>query len=103
MQSILAAEGDGGGSGAVQSGDQLLADVFRFSDSDHDDLLFLSERLIQSLDREAKTLIEAICETLELGDFDAKDGPGFFDEIHGERVPETPGEVNLTKLVLQIP
>ena len=99
VQGVLAAKGDGRRSGAVQGGDQFFADAFGFSHANHDDFLLVSESFLQGLNCEAETIIEAIGEPLELGDFDAKHGPAFFDEIHGERVTETLDKVNPRKPV----
>jgi len=97
VEGVLAAEVDGGGTGAVESGDEFFTNGFGFSDSDDDDFSSGDEGCFESIDGAGEVRIEAVGESLKLGGLDSEDGACFLDQVHGGTVPEWADVVNPSK------
>lgn len=82
VESVLAVEGDGGGTGAVEGGDEFFPDVAGFADAHDHDFLTLVQGIFQGEDGIDKGLIEVLGELSELRSFDFKNLASFCKEVH---------------------
>ncbi len=79
MESVLATQANGGGTGAVEGRHEFVADVFGLTHSDDDDFAAFGEGFFQSLNHTNKALVKSLCELEKLFGFDAEDFAAFCD------------------------
>ena len=65
MEGVEGIQDDGGGTGGIEGGGDLVADVSGFPHADNDDLAALVERFLQQLDGSPEGGIKPVRQTLQ--------------------------------------